>query len=139
MFSVCPDKATFEGLAQSWGYYLLDLETVKNNPDMKLRADNIVDGVTYTNRVNVNAFKKVAMGTVGGINYQNNDNKKTREWVDVEYAVADLIACYDQLFAGEDYWTLVIPYGSIGHYNKGLTETGGEIGRTYVTKLAFTK
>ncbi len=132
-------NATFEGLAQSWGYYLLDLETVKNNPDMKLRADYIEGDVTYTNRVNVNAFKKVAMGKVGGIDYQNNDNKKTREWVDVEYAVADLIACYDQLFAGEAYWTLAMPYGSIGHYNNGLTETGGEIGRTYVTKLAFTK
>lgn len=133
--------STCEGVAQDWGYYLLDLEAVKNDSTITFRNATYThsDGNSYENTVNLNALEKHNIPYTGsGTNYQNNDNGKTREWVDVEYAIADLIACYDQLFAGEDYWTLAIPYGDVGHYNKGTT-TAGECGRTYVTKLAFTK
>lgn len=126
---------TCQGVVQQAGYWLLDLETVKANPDMKLRVteNTKINGADVTKgRLNLAAFKQT------GHNY-NNCNGASKEWINVEYAIADLIACYDQLFAGEEYWTLAIPYGNVGAYNYNAEWNQRDVARTYVTKLAFTK
>jgi hypothetical protein len=48
----------------------------------------------------------------------------------------DLIACYDQLFAGEEYWTLAIPYGTIGAF---LEEDAVVCGYFYMSKMSLVK
>ena len=105
--------------SQNSGYYTLDLEKVKADSTLNIRnADGYINHDVFKSTSSVN-------------------NAAARNWVTVEYAIADLIACYDQLFAGEEYWTLVVPYGSIGD-NK-LTEAGTVLGHFYMTKLEFVK
>lgn len=128
---------TASTVVQGGGYRLLDLEKVKNNPDITLRntTTTLLDGTTSctVGRVNPDVFVNYAQSDY------NNDNGAAKEWVDVEYAVADLIACYDQLFAGEDYWTLAIPNGSVGSYNYDTTWDPRDVGRCYVSKISFEK
>lgn len=124
-------------VVQGGGYALLDLEKVKNNPDITLRNTKatLLDGTTSCTkgRLNPDVFVDYAQSDY------KNDRGAAKEWVDVEYAVADLIACYDQLFAGEDYWTLAIPYGDVGAYNYNAEWDKRDIGRCLVSKISFEK
>ncbi len=123
---------TYEFGARNSGYFLLDLAKVKADSTLKIRhTENVydTDGTTLLHAkdtVNLNAFTEV----------KNTSNNSANNWVTVEYAVEDLIACYDQLFAGETYWTLVIPYGTIG---ANLTEAGTVCGYFYMSKMSFEK
>lgn len=109
---------TYEYGARNSGYYLLDLAKVKADSTITLR--------TAEGRVNFDAFTQVS----------NTSNNNANNWVTVEYAVADLIACYDQLFAGETYWTLAIPYGTIGAF---LEADGVVCGYFYMSKMSLVK
>lgn len=109
---------TYEYGARNSGYYLLDLAKVKADSTITLRKEG--------GYVNLDAFTEVP----------NTSNNSANNWVTVEYAVEDLIACYDQLFAGEEYWTLAIPYGTIGAF---LAEDGVVCGYFYMSKMSFEK
>jgi hypothetical protein len=123
---------TYSYGARNSGYFLLDLEKVKADPTMKIRYEEDVydtDGTTLLHAkgtVNLEAFKDV----------RNTSNIAANNWVAVEYAIDDLIACYDQLFAGETYWTLAIPYGTIG---ANLTSAGEVCGELYISKMQLVK
>ena len=123
---------TYSYGARDSGYFLLDLEKVKADPTMKIRYEEDVydtDGTTLLHAkgtVNLEAFKEV----------RNTSNIAANNWVAVEYAIDDLIACYDQLFAGETYWTLAIPYGTIG---ANLTSAGDVCGELYISKMQLVK
>jgi hypothetical protein len=128
---------SFANGARNAGYYLLDLEKVKADSTITLRRTETgealipgrTDGMTYNyykNSVNLDAFTL----------HTNTANNQANNWVTVNYEIADILACYDQLFAGETYWTLAIPYGTIGNNKNAERE---ECGRCYVSNMAFTK